>query len=176
MSKRTPTPKKFLLDANVFIEAKRRYYAFSLCPGFWDCLVWHYGKGRIQSIDRVLDELSVGRDDLTQWVSSKMPKDCFASTDDADVIQSYAEIISWAQNQHPFRAEAKSEFASKADAWLIAYAKAKHYELVTHEVFAPDAHKKVPAPNVCKAFDIPYTDTFEMLKSLKVEFTWKPGM
>lgn len=25
----------FLLDANVFIEAKNRYYGFDICPGFW---------------------------------------------------------------------------------------------------------------------------------------------
>lgn len=28
----------YLLDANVFIEAKNRYYGFDLAPGFWDWL------------------------------------------------------------------------------------------------------------------------------------------
>ena len=27
---------KYLLDSNVFIEAKNRYYAFDICPGFWE--------------------------------------------------------------------------------------------------------------------------------------------
>lgn len=61
-----PSDKKYLLDANVFIEAKRRYYAFDLCPGFWDCLVSHHQGDRIQSIDRVKQELERG-DDLLQW-------------------------------------------------------------------------------------------------------------
>ncbi len=26
----------YLFDANVFIEAKNRYYAFDICPGFWE--------------------------------------------------------------------------------------------------------------------------------------------
>ena len=25
-----------VLDANVFVEAHRRYCAFDLCPGFWE--------------------------------------------------------------------------------------------------------------------------------------------
>ena len=28
----------YLLDANVFIEAKRRHYGFDFCPAFWDWL------------------------------------------------------------------------------------------------------------------------------------------
>ena len=27
---------RYLLDANVFIEAKNRYYGFDFCPAFWD--------------------------------------------------------------------------------------------------------------------------------------------
>ena len=70
----------FLLDANVFIEAKRRYYAFDLCPGFWDCLIWHHGAARIQSIDRVRQELERGGDDLSDWVVSVMPAPCLRPT------------------------------------------------------------------------------------------------
>ena len=28
----------YLLDTNVFIEAKNRYYSFDLAPGFWEWL------------------------------------------------------------------------------------------------------------------------------------------
>lgn len=61
-----PTDKKYLLDANVFIEAKRRYYAFDVCPGFWECLVWHHQGACVESIDRVKQELELGDDDLKQ--------------------------------------------------------------------------------------------------------------
>mgnify|MGYP006298525777 CR=1 FL=1 len=29
----------YLLDANVFIEAKNRYYGMDFCPAFWDWLL-----------------------------------------------------------------------------------------------------------------------------------------
>jgi hypothetical protein len=29
----------YLVDADVLIEAKDRYYAFAFCPGFWDWLL-----------------------------------------------------------------------------------------------------------------------------------------
>lgn len=58
---------EFVLDANVFIEAARRYYAFDLAPGFWESLI-HYAKnGRIRSIDRVKQELERGKDQLAEW-------------------------------------------------------------------------------------------------------------
>lgn len=28
----------YLLDSNVLIEAKQRYYDFGVCPGFWEWL------------------------------------------------------------------------------------------------------------------------------------------
>lgn len=164
-------PVTYLLDANVFIEAKRRYYAFDICPGFWDSLVLHHSSGRIGSIDRVQRiELEKGKDDLTTWVESALPEAFFAATDDEDVLRWYGEIIAWVQNHPQFFPEAKTEFAGSVDGWLIAYAKAKPVTLVTHEVLAPDARKKVPIPNVCEAFEVRYVDTFQMLRALETRF------
>ena len=28
---------RYLLDANVFIQAKNLHYGFDFCPAFWDC-------------------------------------------------------------------------------------------------------------------------------------------
>lgn len=44
---------KYVLDANVFIEAARRYYAFDLAPAFWRALIKHAIQGRVLSIDRI---------------------------------------------------------------------------------------------------------------------------
>lgn len=57
--------RKYALDSSIFVEAKRRYYAFDLCPGFWDSLLWHQARGRLSSIDRIKKELDRGGDDLT---------------------------------------------------------------------------------------------------------------
>ena len=47
----------YVLDANVFIEAAHRYYAFDLAPRFWESLEHHAANGRVRSIDRVRQEL-----------------------------------------------------------------------------------------------------------------------
>ena len=39
---------QYILDANVFIEAYKRYYAFDLCPGFWRSIE-HCGCNRMNA-------------------------------------------------------------------------------------------------------------------------------
>jgi len=48
---------RYVLDANVFIEAKNKYYGFDICPGFWTSLVELNGSNRVFSIDRIRREL-----------------------------------------------------------------------------------------------------------------------
>lgn len=167
------TIKIFLLDANVFIEAKRRYYAFDLCPGFWESLIWNYRQNRILSINQVKKELEDGKDELSKWITSKMPLDCFISTNTALVSNWFGKMQAWVQGQSQFLDEAKAEFAAKPDCWLVAYAKANDFILVTQEVLNPAVRRKIPIPNVCKAFDVDYIDTFGMLKTLGVKFVLK---
>jgi len=57
-----------------------------------------------------------------------------------------------------------------ADGWLVAYAKVKGCVVVTHELPSPDVRRKVPIPNVCRAFNVQFVDTFEMLRTLGVRF------
>ncbi|MBN1124209.1 MAG: DUF4411 family protein [Sedimentisphaerales bacterium] len=159
----------YLLDANVFIEAARRYYAFDIAPRFWDSLCEHAGTGRVLSIDRVKDELGRGNDELSEWITSHFD-DAFASTDNQDIINIYREIVIWIQNQDQFLDAAKAEFARNADGWLVAFAKVNDCILVTHEVLAIDARKKIPIPNICQAFEVPWTDTFSMLRNIGVRF------
>ncbi|MHB9112955.1 MAG: DUF4411 family protein, partial [Thermoleophilia bacterium] len=42
--------RPYLLDANVFIEAANRYYAFDLVPAFWQALIDHATNGELLSI------------------------------------------------------------------------------------------------------------------------------
>ena len=160
----------YLLDANVFIEAARRYYAFDIAPPFWESLIHHAANDLIQSIDRVKFELERGNDELANWATNHF-NDAFASTDEEDVIESYSEVMSWVQTQDQFLDAAKADFAKGADGWLVAYAKAKGRIIVTHEQPATDARRKVPIPNVCEAFSVNYVDTFEMLRQLGVRFS-----
>jgi hypothetical protein len=54
----------YLLDANTLIQAKNEYYAFDICPGFWEWIDIANASGDVSSIERVADELRKGKDDL----------------------------------------------------------------------------------------------------------------
>jgi len=169
----------FVLDANVFIEAKNHYYAFDLAPKFWESLVRLAEEGRVESIDRIKQELLRGKgkpkegeppEELAAWAEEDFAK-AFVSTDEDDVIKCYGDIMNWVSGQTQFFDAAKAHFAGGADAWLVAYARAKDRVVVTHEKAKPEARASVPIPNVCKAFDVPFVDTFQMLRTLGVRWT-----
>jgi hypothetical protein len=162
----------YALDANVFIEAARRYYAFNICPGYWQSLIHQHTQRQIFSIDRVKDEMAGKGDDLARWVVDQVPVACFESSDTAEIAAAYAELIAWVNAREQFSAAAMAEFAGEPDAWLIAYAKATEKTIVTQEAFIPEIQRRVPIPNVCRAFDVPYLDTFEMLKALGLAYHW----
>jgi predicted nucleic acid-binding protein len=158
----------FVLDANIFIEAARRYYAFDLVASFWDTLEGCASAGTVRSIDRVEQELLKMKDDLTVWASAKFNQ-WFESTAQPDVFQAYSRIVNWVQNHPYFKPSAKTEFASVADGWLVAFAMARGYTVATHEEFNKETIKRVKIPNVCREFGVPYTNTFDMLRTLGVK-------
>jgi hypothetical protein len=169
--------KRYVLDANVFIEAKNRYYGFNLCPGYWKALIAQYKNGRVCSIDKIRDELVKVRnepddepDPLSDWAKETVPDAFFKKTQDQAVIDVFQEMVAWVNSEAQFTSAAKAEFASAADGWVMAYARVNGLIVVTHEEFAPDVKKKVPMPNVCLEFDVDYVTTFEMLEDLKVRF------
>lgn len=163
-------PGAFVLDTNVFIEAYQRYYGMDLCPGFWECLIHNCQKTRLLSIDRVRNEIAEG-DTLHDWVK-QAPEEMFESTAELETVEAFSKMMAWVQNNETFLQRAKDEFASVADGWLIAYAEVHGLIVVTQEVFDPAVKKRVPIPNVCRQFDVPYVDTFSMLRSLEVSFGW----
>lgn len=163
---------KYLIDANVLMEANRRYYSLDLAPAFWNFLIRSAKEKFVISIDRVYDEILKGKDDLAEWTKNSF-NFAFANTkDDERVIEFYAELMQWAVKQDQFSQPAKDEFArvENADAWLIAYAKIHSYVIVTQEVLDLNIKKKIPIPNVCEQFDIKYINTFQMLRGLNFRF------
>ncbi|MCI0767268.1 DUF4411 family protein [Bacillus sp. TL12] len=163
----------YVLDANVFIGAYRGYYAFDIVPSFWNTLVSLADNSKICSIDKIQQEIitpnDADPDELQEWTSENF-RDYFERTDALDVLQNYAQIQQWAINDPQYTQAAKDEFARNADAWLIAYAKAKGYTLVTHEVYNPESKKRILIPVVCRNFQVKCINTFEMLKDLQVQF------
>jgi len=162
----------YLLDSNVFIQAKNCYYGFDFCPAFWDWLVRN--KRLVFSIKEVLEEIKTGEDELKLWIEENLDRDFFIG---AEVGKDFQNICASVNSNEQYTPEAKDKFLGKissksdyADPHLIATAKAKDYILVSHEKCSPEARKKVPIPNVCEQFDVECIDTFEMLRREKARF------
>ncbi len=166
-------PRAYLLDANAFIEAHRKFYAFDLCPGYWEALSAHSLLGSVGSIDRIRAEMGKSKDVLWKWVAAELPDGFFASTDDPAVFPHYGQAIAWIQGQARFLPQARAEAADKADTWLAAYAKAKGLVLVTFEKSDPGAKRKVPLPDLCDALGVEHISLFDMLRELAVRFSWR---
>lgn len=170
-------PRPYLLDSDVFIAAKNSYYAFAICPGFWDSLIHHHGEGSVRSIDRVRTELLAGRptEDLVQWVKSSLPAGFFEGTDDQAVTSAYERIMLWVQRNPQYFDQAKAKFATEADGWLVAYAMVHNVTVITNEQPRPQSRNRVLLPDVCTQFHVTYNDTFFMLKGLGARFKWAGG-
>jgi len=164
----------YLIDSDVFITAEKRYYSFTLCPGFWASLIHHHGTGRIRSVDRVRNELLVGRetDELVQWVKGSLPREFFLATAEPEVVTAFSEVMLWVQRDGGYFDSATAQFAAGADGWLVAYAHVHGWIVVTNEVSSPGAKRRVPIPDVCKRFGVTCRDTFAMLTDLGVRFEW----
>ncbi|MEL7353333.1 MAG: DUF4411 family protein [Cyanobacteria bacterium P01_A01_bin.116] len=157
----------YLLDSNIFIQAKNEYYGFDLCPGFWAWLKQQNEIGTVWSIVPVKEELVRGADELAQWVRDEgnmlfKPMDSTASN-------AMVEVSNWVQ-QGDYRSDAKRSFLSCADPFLIAFAKAHDYVVVSHETLVGSGRKRVKIPAVCQALDVSYMRTFEMLRAEEASF------
>jgi hypothetical protein len=61
----------YLLDANVFLQAKNLHYGFDFCPGFWDWLREANQRGIVFSIEKVEAELVDA--DAATWAATCPP-------------------------------------------------------------------------------------------------------
>ena len=165
--------KRYVLDADVFIQARRMHYPFDICPGFWNALIRQHRLGNLCSIDQVKAELVDEDDQLAEWAKETVPRVFFKGTADQRVLATFGEMVNWVQTKDQFTPEAKAQFASAADGWLVAFAKVNGLTVVTHEEYAPEAKKIVKIPNVCIEFDVPYCTTFEMLRGVGEQFVLK---
>ncbi len=165
--------RRYALDANVFIQAHHDYYAFDICPGFWNALIRQHEASRICSVDKIKPELLGRSDALSDWVKRRAPKTFFKETKDKKVISVYRDMANWAQSERQFTLAAKAKFLSAADGWLVAYAAVNGRVVVTHEGYAPDIKKDIPIPNVCIEFGVEYCGTFDLLRGLREQFVLK---
>jgi hypothetical protein len=156
----------YLLDANVFIQAKNLHYGLDFCPGFWNWLVEKNRVGEVVSIDKVADEINAGQDELTTWVRQQ-GHGLFRPTD-GQVLAQFSQVSEWvmAQNYEP---AAISTFMQVADFYLIAHALVRGDVVVTHEVPA-NSVKRIKIPNVCVGLGLGFMTPYEMLRREQARF------
>lgn len=161
----------YLLDANVFIQAKNLHYGFDFCPAFWAWLLEQNTAGRVFSIDKVGDEIAAGEDELTDWANQEASA-LFRATD-ARVAPHLATVSNWVMGQsyHP---AAVSTFFQIADYYLIAHALAEGFAVVTHEVPA-NSFRRIKIPNVCAGLSVRFMTPYEMLRRERARFVLRSG-
>lgn len=157
---------KYLLDANVFIEAKNRYYGFDFCPAFWDWLLAAHGIGLVHSVEKVGDELRNYDDALARWASERGTG--FFLPLDENALDSLRQVSAWVHSQK-YTPAAIQHFLEKADYFLVGQARALGCIVVTHEL-AEQGHARVKIPNVCIGTGVRFMTTWERLRTERARF------
>jgi Domain of unknown function (DUF4411) len=156
----------YLLDANVFIQAKNLHYGLDFCPAFWRWLIAENANKNVFSIERVADEILAGGDELADWADERGAD--FFLKPDADLLPALATVSVWTAGQH-YEPAAVNTFLQVADYYLVAHALAQGYTVVTHEK-ASTSTKKIKIPEPCIGLGIKCVTPYEMLRTERARF------
>ena len=122
----------YLLDANIFIQAKNLHYGLDFCPAFWDWLIKREWREAGSSASRkVGDEIAAIADELSAWARSVgrvLPR---ARTRHA--ARAHGLVSLWA-NAAGYEAAAVNTFLQVADYYLVAHALAHGHTVVTPRI------------------------------------------
>lgn len=156
----------YLLDANIFIQAKNLHYGLDFCPAFWEWLIESNAAGKVFSIDKVADEIAAGADQLTDWMNNHAGN-LFLDTD-SRTVEKFGQVSSWATSQE-YEPAAINTFLQVADFYLVAHALAGNHVLVTHEQPA-NSRRRIKIPNVCIGLHLRFMTPYEMLRIEQARF------
>jgi hypothetical protein len=160
----------YLLDANVFIQAKNLHYGLDFCPAFWEWLITNNGKALVYSIEKVEDEIKAGEDELSDWVAER--GSVFFQKPDNSILPALRSVSSWAASQQ-YEPSAVNTFLQVADYYLVAHALVHEYTVVTHEK-AGTSTKKIKIPDACIGLGVKCVTPFEMLRNERARFVLGP--
>jgi hypothetical protein len=149
----------YLLDSNVFIQAKNLHYGFDFCPAFWDWIDRAHAVGVVYSVDSVRAELLSQADELADWVRRRA--DGFFLAPNQATVPSLRSASTWAN----------SEGYTPA---AVAQAMAEQHTVVTHEIFS-DSSRRIKIPNACLGLGIRYMTPFAMLRAEQAKFVIGPA-
>ncbi|WP_291563739.1 DUF4411 family protein [Bacteroides sp.] len=156
----------YIFDTNIFIRSKHEM-PMDLWLTFWTKIAGMINSGNVFSNIQVKGEIDKGGDELTDWMKVNVSAG-FYIENELDVMVKYGEVMNWAQSNAVYRLEAVSEFATVADAYLVATAAAKGYTLVTNETADPQCRRRVKIPDVCNALGVRFCDLNTVLRELNI--------
>ncbi|GAB4557168.1 MAG: DUF4411 family protein [Haliangiales bacterium] len=155
----------YVLDANIFIQAKNAHYGLDFCPAFWDWIIERHHDGTLCSIDEVLSELRGKSDELSEWAKDN---DNIFHPADQERLDALPLISQWA-NAQDYDQSAIGEFLGCADYHLVAHAFAHQYTVVTYEREST-SRKRIKIPNACHSLDIKCDGIYAVLRRHKARF------
>lgn len=161
----------YLVDSDVFIQAKNMHYAFDVCPGFWDWLLRANAVGVLFSVEKVAEELRDGGDELAEWVAQR--DETFFLPADAQVVASLQATSEWANGCALYQPAAIATFLQGADYYLVGHAHAHGHTVVTHEQ-AANSPTKIKIPNACAGMAVDCVTPFAMLRAAGARFVLDP--
>ncbi len=160
---------KYLIDTNIFIESAYRFYAFDICPGFWEFLGKCSESDSIKSISKVYDELTSDNSNLQDFKEKLQKAEFFLSIENIS-LESYEKISQTLQTMQ-YTQRAIQDFSSGADYFLVALAYQEAYTIVTHEAKSGNnARNTIKIPNVCEQLRINCIDIAEFLRNKQARF------
>ncbi|MPZ33438.1 MAG: DUF4411 family protein [Rhodospirillales bacterium] len=162
---------RYLLDANIFIQAKNLHYGFDFCPAFWEWLLQQNGDGNVASIDKVGGELQGVEDEFSTWAAARGAS--FFMPPDDQIPPALTRVSIWATGQS-YEPAAVATFLQVADYWLVAHALAHSFVVVTHEV-PSESVRKIKIPNACIGLGLPCVSPYEMLRRERARFVLGGG-
>lgn len=157
----------YLLDANVFMQAKNLHYGFDFCPAFWDWLIREHSTGKVISIEMVGDELTAGTDALADWAAERGRT--FFVPPDPPVEPALRQVSAWVASQPNYEPAAVSTFLQKADHMVVAHALAHGHTVVTHEK-PENSRRIVKIPSPCVALGVKCMTPYQMLRQERARF------
>lgn len=137
----------------------QRHHPLDVFGSLWAKMADMIDSGAVISCGEVLDELSIGNDDLIKW--AKLRNGAFV-TSGADVQRVVRDIL----QKYPALVTGTRK-ANGADPFVISLAKNTGCTLVSDETWAGSG-QPVKIPNVCEAYGVRLIKFVDFLREVKI--------
>ena len=162
---------KYVIDSCSLITPFNGSYPMDVFPSFWVKLKEKIISGEIVICRATYDEVVPTGDKLSLWLKSIIDSGVKILEPDEDILEKFTKLVDHVDNHNPpYKASAVSEFMGCGDPFIMATAKSKGYTVITEELYAPGATKRVKIPNVCLEESIDYMNLTSYMKKAGFHF------